>query len=368
MLAFRTAIQPMNPYIPGRSVDEVRKLYQLDEIIKLASNENPNGCSPAVREAFLQGLQNLQTFAEVAVYPDGYCTQLRKAVSKHYNIEGERLIFGAGTDEVIAMLGKIFIEPGDECITGAITFSQYAAATESMGGKMVYAPMKNHGFDLEALLQCITPKTKMIFIANPNNPTGTYFSKDEQTVFMKQVPKNIVVVFDEAYQEYVTASNYPDTWETLRQFPSNVVLLKTFSKIYGLASFRIGFGAACPSIIEQMEKIRCPFNVTAQAQTAACAALADQNFVQESYKQNQQVMTYMVQSLEKMGLYCIPSQANFIMVDVKRDSREVFETLMKKGYIIRPGAAFGMDDFIRITVGTQKQAEGLLEALKKAIE
>lgn len=360
MFAFRPSIQPMEPYIPGRPIDDVKKAYQLSHVVKLASNENPYGCSPTVRDGVMA------TFDNAAIYPDGYCTKLRDAVSTHYGIEPNHLVFGAGTDEVIAMLGEIFIDPGDEAITGAVTFSQYAASVEAMGGKMVYAPLQDHTFHLDNLLAVITPKTKLIFIANPNNPTGTYFSQKAQDAFMKKVPPHIVVIFDEAYQEYITAPDYPNTRETLRQYP-NTVLLKTFSKIYGISSFRAGFGVAHPSIIEQMEKIRCPFNVTSQAQAAAIAALADQDFVRESHRKNCKMMDYTVAALSDMGLYVIPSQTNFVMVDVRQNSRDIFEKLMAKGYIIRAGAAFGMDTFIRITLGTEAEMKGLLSSLKEVL-
>lgn len=360
MFNFRKSIQPMQPYVAGRSIEEVKKEYGLTKVIKLASNENPYGASPLVKDAVTA------TFNDSAIYPDGYCTSFRTAVSEFYNVCQTHLTFGAGTDEVIAMLGKIFIEPGDEAVTGEVTFSQYAASVETMGGSMVYVPMANHTFNLDALLAAVTQKTKMIFIANPNNPTGTYFGQKLQDDFMAKVPKNIIVVFDEAYQEYVTAADYPNTWETLKKYP-NAVLLKTFSKIYGISSFRAGFGVCHPSIVQQIEKIRCPFNVTTQAQAAAVAALSDQDFVKESYKKNIEMMQSTVATLEGMGLYVIPSQANFIMVDVKKDSRKVFEQLMAKGYIIRAGAAFGMDSFIRITLGTREEMDGLLTALKEVI-
>ena len=350
----------MEAYVPGRPIDDVKKAYNLSNVIKLASNENPYGTSPAVKEAVMA------TFEESAIYPDGNCTKLRAVVSKFYNVPEDRLVFGAGTDEVIAMLGKIFIEPGDEAITGEVTFSQYAASVEAMGGVMSYAQMCEHTFNLDALLAAITPKTKLIFIANPNNPTGTYFSREKQEDFMAKVPEDIVVVFDEAYQEYVSAEDYPDTLETLKKYP-NAVLLKTFSKIYGLASFRIGFGICHPSLIHQMEKIRCPFNISVQAQAAALAALADQDFVQASFEKNRKVMDSTVAALSEMGIYTIPSQTNFIMADVKQSSQVVFEALMAKGYIIRSGAAFGMDGFIRISIGTKEEMDGFITALKTCL-
>lgn len=360
MFNFRKAIQPLDAYVPGKPIDEVKQAYKLAHVVKLASNENPYGAAPSVKEAVLA------TFENAAVYPDGYCTKLRKAVSEFYNIAPNRLVFGAGTDDVIEMLGKVFIEPGDEAITGAVTFSQYAASVEAMGGRMIYTPMQNNAFNLDALLEAITPKTKLIFIANPNNPTGTYFSQAEQDAFIAKVPSHIVVIFDEAYQEYVAATDYPNTWETLQKYP-NVVLLKTFSKVYGIPSFRVGFGVCHTSIVKQIEKIRSPFNVSSQAQAAAIAALADQNFVKYSYKKNRHVMEYTIKTLDEMGIYSIPSQANFIMTDVKTDSYQIFEKLMAKGYIIRAGSAFGMDSYIRITLGTEEEMKGLFVALKEVL-
>jgi histidinol-phosphate aminotransferase len=335
-------------------------MYGLKEVVKLASNENPLGCSPSVSEAIAR------TFADTSVYPDGYCTELREAVSENYGVPPGNIVFGAGTDEIIAMLGKIFINPGDECITAAVTFPQYASAVESMGGVMVYAPMLNHGYNLHAITALISPKTKLIFIANPNNPTGTYFTAREQAAFMAALPADITVVFDEAYQEYVTASDYPDTWETLKQY-DNAILLKTFSKIYGLASLRVGFGVMRAETATQMEKIRCPFNVPAQGQAAAFAALADQAFVVNSREQNRKVMSQVVQRLMDMGLYAIPSEANFLMIDVKRPSMPLFEALMKKGYIVRAGAALGMEGWLRVTLGTESQINGFCTALTEVL-
>jgi histidinol-phosphate aminotransferase len=350
----------MQPYVPGRPIDEVKRQYGLSRVVKLASNENPLGCSPKVPEAVAR------TFAEARLYPDGYCTELRQVVSGKYNIAPEQLVFGAGTDDVIAMLGKIFINPGDEAVTAQTTFSQYAASVESMGGVMVYTPMKDYGFDLRAIVKSITEKTKLIFVANPNNPTGTYHTAEEQSWLMENVPGDVTVIFDEAYREYVTASDYPDTWATLKKY-KNAVLLKTFSKIYGIASLRVGFGAMSAETAAQIEKIRCPFNVTVQGQAAALAALNDTAFMEKSKGENRRVMEFTGRALTEMGLYYIPSQANFLMADVKRDSRAAFEALMKKGYIIRPGAAFGMDTFLRITVGTQEEMEGFMDALKEVL-
>jgi histidinol-phosphate aminotransferase len=309
----------------------------------------------------------MQSLSEGNIYPDGYCSALRDAVAQHYGIAPEKLVFGAGTDEVIAMLGKVFIEPGDECITAAVTFPQYATAVESMGGKMVYAPMVNHDCPIASMVDLITNKTKIIFIANPNNPTGLYHTADEQARLMAAVPSHITVVFDEAYQEYVTENDYPNTWETLRSYP-NAVLLKTFSKIYGLASFRVGFGAMRQTTVNEIEKIRCPFNVTIQAQAAAAAALANQDFVARSRDENRRVMDLTVKLLSGLGISCIPSQANFIAADIKRPSTGIFEKLMAKGFIVRSGLALGLPDgYQRITIGTEEQMRTFIKVLKEVL-
>jgi len=347
MIKFRTSLEPMRAYLPSRPIDNLKA--------KLDANENAYGCSPVVRNAVMT------TFENASLYPDGYCDDLREAVSKFYDISKESLIFGAGTDEVIAMLGKTFIEPGDEAITASITFSQYAIAVEAMDGKMVYAPLAEHTFNLDAILAAITDRTKLIFICNPNNPTGTYITQQQQDAFMAKVPANILVVFDEAYQEYVNAPDFPNTLQTtLKKYP-NAMLLKTFSKIYGLASFRIGFGVADPAIITQMEKIRPPFNVTSQAQAAGIAALTDQDFVRASFEKNLRVKEALIDFMAKKGFESIPSQANFVMTNVKND--DIHLKLLAKGYIIRSGSAFGMGGYIRVSIGTEEEIQGFLNAL-----
>jgi histidinol-phosphate aminotransferase len=356
-MSFRPALKALSPYIPGRPMEAVKKAFNLTRVVKLASNENPYGCSPAAREAAAQSL------ADTRLYPDGACTALREAVADKFNVNGSQIVFGAGTDEVIAMLGKVFIEPGDECITAACTFSQYAASVLSMGGKMVYVPGKDFGFDLAAIPSYITEKTKIIFIANPNNPSGTYHTAGQQEALMQAVPSHITVVFDEAYQEYVTACDYPNTWETLRKY-DNAILLKTFSKIYGLAGMRVGYGVMSQAVATEMEKIRSPFNVSIPAQAAAKAALLDTAFVQQSHMANRRVMALTEAVLTEKGLPYIPSQTNFLAVDIGKPSTQIFEEWMSKGYIVRSGLALGMaDGYQRITIGTEEEMEGFLKLL-----
>ena len=361
MLKYRNCIENLSAYIPGKPIDDVKKEYGLDSVVKLASNENPFGASPLAKSAYLEAVDT------ISIYPDGNATALKEAISEKYNVLPDNIIPGCGTDEVIYMIGKTFIDPGDECITGEITFSQYAASVDSMGGKMIYVPLKNYTFDLDGIYGRISDKTKVIFLANPNNPTGTSYSQSEQAAFIKKVPSNILIVIDEAYAEYVRDENYPDTLNELKQY-KNIMLLKTFSKIYGLASLRVGYGIANSEIIEKMNRIRGPFNVSAPGQLAAAAALKDTAFVEKTYEENRKALEYLYNAFDGIGLNYIPSQSNFVMVEPGMDCRVVFIELMKRGYIVRPCAPFGLDSYIRLSTGTSGQMEGFVKALKEVIK
>ena len=303
---YRKPIAPLEPYVPGKPIDDVKREFGLKSVVKIASNENPYGFSQAAKDAVVASISSAM------IYPDGYCTKLRNALSKKLGVAPEQLVFGAGADEIIAMVGKVFINEGDECITGSITFSQYEATVVAMGGKMVFADLKDDTYDLDAILSKITDKTKVIFIANPNNPTGTAFGDAAQRAFLAKVPSNILVIMDEAYSEYADMPDFPKTLEYLNEY-KNVMLMKTFSKIYGLASFRVGYGVACPEIITLFEKIRCPFNVSSQAQEAALAALGDENFVFESNRKNVLTRNFVYAELEKADIEYIETQANFLI-------------------------------------------------------
>ena len=358
---YRKNIEPMRPYVPGRPIEDVQREFGLDYVVKLASNESPFGCSPKAKEAVITSLEDSN------YYPDGNCTQLRDILSKSLGVAPGQIIFGCGADEILAMTSKVFVNPGDECITAAVTFSQYAASVVSMDGKMVFAPMKGDTYDLNAICECITEKTKVIFLANPNNPTGTIFTEKEQEEFLKRVPASVFVVFDEAYAEYVTDPSYPSTLPLLQKY-KNVMLVKTFSKIYGLASYRVGYGIADEEVVKLYEKIRQPFNVTIQGQAAAVAAYQDSDFMRQNYENNKAVMKFYYGELDSMGLSYIPSQANFVATDTGHDSRVVSEALMKKGYIVRPSFIFGMGiTWIRVTLGTMDQMKGFVGALKEVL-
>ena len=360
-LECRGVIGSMKPYVPGRTIDDVKREYGLSEAVKLASNENPLGCSPKAKEAVIRSL------AETCYYPDGNCTGLRALLSESLGVEPGEIVFGCGADEIITTAGKVFINPGDECITSAVTFSQYEASTVSMGGVMIFAPMKNNANDLDAIYERITDKTRIIFLANPNSPTGTMFNADEQIAFLEKVPPGVLVMIDEAYADFVTDTSFPRTLPLIKKY-KNLMLVKTFSKIFGLASLRIGYGIADETITRMYDRIRPPFSVSIQGQAAAAAAFSDRDFVKMSYENNRASMDYYCRELDGMGIYHIPSQANFVTADTGRDCRLVFQALMRKGYIVRPCHVFGMgDSWIRVTMGTMEQMTGFVSALKEVL-
>jgi len=358
--SFRRALEAIKPYKKGEDMEEIKAEYGLETIARLMSNENPYGCSALVKNAVVKAMN------EPSNYPDDYTTAPRAAIAKKYNIDKDEIIFGNGTDEIIYFLGKAFIEEGDEVITGKATFFSYEESVLAMGGKMVYVPMKNHGFDLAGIIEAITDKTKMIIVCNPNNPTGTVFHEKEQLEFLARIPKNIIVVVDEAYAEFYMGENYPDTFSKINEL-KNLIILKTFSKAYGLASFRIGFAISNKETITMMTRAKNLFNVSAQAQAAAVAAMEDQAFVEMVRLKNYEAIKYLCTRLDSMGISYIPTHASFIMIEYGSDVREVVKSLLKCGYMVREGDMFNMPGHIRISIGTREQMEGFANALENII-
>ncbi|MHC1748824.1 MAG: histidinol-phosphate transaminase [Cellulosilyticaceae bacterium] len=353
---YRSEINNMMPYIPGKPIDDVKRELGLKYVVKLASNENPMGASPKVKEALVNH------FEELAYYPDGNATLLKENVASFYNVAPESLLFGAGSDEILGMIAQVFLKPGEVLLTSEKSFPRYDSAALVMGGKIVKAPMTNYTYDLVAIANAITPETKVIVLANPNNPTGTYFTQDELTTLLTKVPEHILVVLDEAYIEYVDAKDYPDSLPLLATY-KNLMLLRTFSKAYGLASLRVGFAIADPEIISLLNRIRNPFNVNALAQVGAIAALNDQAFVNSALQINYSAKHFMYNVLEEMNIPYLKTQANFVMFECPCKAKVVFEKLQFKGYIVRPG--FGMPNHIRVTLGTMEQMIGFSKALKE---
>lgn len=358
MVKQRNTINSLSPYIPGKPISEVQRELGIDRVIKLASNENPLGCSPAATKIVQEWAQNM------AIYPDGNCTDLKAALSNKLGVDQDQLLFGTGTDQILELIAQTYMNPGDNSLMGYPSFTRYETVTKIMDGEAIEIPLtKNHRLDLDATLEMINNNTKIIWLCNPNNPTGTIITEKEQREFIEQVPKSVLIVLDEAYYEYAKGDLYPNSIQLLNEF-DNLVILRTFSKAYGLAGLRIGYAISNPKIISFINRVRGPFNTNAAAQLAAIAALEDQDFIKNSISINNKGKVYLYSAFEEMGLEYIPTYANFLMVKINKPSAQVFSQLLKRGVIIRSGDIFGMDDWIRVTIGTQQENEIFIQALK----
>lgn len=343
-------------YEPGKPIEDVaRELgLQPDEIIKLASNENPLGPSPKALAAMREALERAH------LYPDGGGYYLREAIAQKLGLERANVILGCGSNEVIEFIGKAFLSPGDEIITARHAFVVYKLMATLFGARTIEVPDPNFAHDLEAMAAAITPRTKEVFIANPNNPTGTLVSQQEIDRFMERVPSEVVVVFDEAYYEFLP--DPPDTLKFVRE-GRNVVVLRTFSKIQGLANLRIGFGLARPDLIEVLQKTRQPFNVNGIAQAGALAGLLDDEHQRRTRELTWEGRAYLEKAFAVLGLEYVPSHANFILVRVG-DGRAVFNELMKRGVIVRDMNAYALPEWIRVSIGTMEQNQRFLAELR----
>jgi len=360
---FRKEIQKLSPYIPGKPVEEVQKELGLKKVIKMASNENPLGPSPKAIVALKKNLKNLH------YYPDGSGEDLRNALAKNLALSPSNIVLGCGSDEIIHLLCLAFLNKGEEVITGHPSFVIYKNNGLLLGGKVKLIPLKNYTYDLEGIYKNITTKTKLIFIANPNNPTGTIVNQNEIKNFLDKVLikfPNLIVVFDEAYYEYVQNKNYGNTLTYIKK-NKNVVILRTFSKIFGLAGLRIGYALCSLEIASHLNRVREPFNVSSAAQIAAKAALEDKEHLNKSQQINLEGKKYLYQEFKKMNLFFVPTEANFIFVDLQKNSNLVFQQLLKKGIIIRTGDIFGLPTFARITIGTKKENEKFINGLKEIL-
>lgn len=357
----KTAVQGLPVYQPGKPLEEVKQEFGLTEVIKLASNENPFGCSERVWQSLQAERENL------ALYPEGQAPELRSQLAAHLGVKQERIVFGNGSDEIIQMIARAFLEPGAESVMAEVTFPRYDTQVRIEGARPVTVPMVDGTHDLEAMAAAVNERTRVVWLCNPNNPTGTYFTEAELRRFLDRIPPDVLVVMDEAYYEYVVAEDYPDTL-TLAQSDPRLLVLRTFSKIYGLASFRIGYAVADQAIISELDRVREPFNANRLAQRAALAALGDQGFVQRCKDANRQGMKEIESQLERWGLSWFPSQANFLMLDTGRSSDEVFQELLQKGIIVRAGSALGYPTYIRVTVGRSEQNRLFLEGLASCLD
>ncbi|EST56040.1 histidinol-phosphate aminotransferase [Brevibacillus panacihumi W25] len=348
-------------YQPGKPIEDVKREYGLTEVIKLASNENPYGCSPKAKEAIVAQLDNL------AIYPDGASLQLRWDLSEFLGVKPEQLIFGNGSDENLLMIARAFLSEGTNTVMAKPTFSQYRSNAIIEGAELIEVPLKDGVHDLEAMAAAVNEQTRVVWVCNPNNPSGTIVTTAELEAFLKKVPKEVLVVLDEAYYEYVVDPEYPQTVPMLADYP-NLIILRTFSKIYGLATMRVGYGIASEEIVSALEHVREPFNTGTLGQAAARAALHDQEFVVSCREKNRAGMKQLTDRFDEWGLQYYPSQTNFVLVNLNQDSNEVFKKLLSHGIIVRSGSALGHPGYQRITIGTAEQNEKLLRALEEIVK
>jgi histidinol-phosphate aminotransferase len=356
----REQILAIKPYVPGKPVEEVERELGISGVIKLASNENPLGPSPS-SVAILREMAD-----KVATYPDGNCYYLKNALAESLGVLPANLIVGNGSDEVIKLIAEAFLNDGEETIMADPSFSEYDFATKIMGGKTIPVPTKNLTHDLDAMAAAVTEKTKLIFVCNPNNPTGTKVGKAETDAFLDKLPQGIITVFDEAYFEYVTDEDYPQTLDYVHA-GRDVIVLRTFSKIYGLAGLRIGYGVAKPELLGLLSRVREPFNVNMLAQAAALAALGDNDHVLRSRELNNEGKVYLGGEFDRLGLPYMPTHANFFWVQIKADCQQAFSKLMRRGVIVRTGDIFGHPDVIRVTIGTPEQNRRFIAALEEVL-
>ncbi|AWQ13770.1 histidinol-phosphate transaminase [Bacillus velezensis] len=356
-MQIKEQLRQLKPYQPGKPIEEVKMEYGLEKVVKLASNENPFGCSQAAKDALHQEIEQL------ALYPDGYSAALRTRLSEHLQVSESSIIFGNGSDELVQIICRSLLNDQANTITAAPTFPQYRHNAVIEGAEVREVPLRSDGaHDLDRMLEAIDGETKVIWVCNPNNPTGTYTSEQELIAFLNRVPEHILVVLDEAYYEYVTAEDYPESIPLLKQY-ANVMILRTFSKAYGLAALRVGYGIADEALIRQIEPAREPFNTSRIGQASALAALDDQTFIQECVEKNKAGLKQYYDFAETHGLTCYPSQTNFVLIDFNRPADELFQALLEKGYIVRSGQALGFPTALRITVGTKEQNEEILTIL-----
>lgn len=359
-MKWKQQILGMKAYQPGKPIEEVKKMFGLSEVVKLASNENPFGFSPKVK-ALLQSDDTNH-----AIYPDGYAQSLRTAMANHLNVKETQLIFGNGSDDLIAIISRALFYPGVNTVMAYPSFSQYWHNAEIEGAEIRKIPTVDGRHDLDAMAAAIDENTSVVWVCSPNNPTGVVVTDAELQGFLKKVPADVLVVLDEAYIEYVTHPEHKETLPYLDEYP-NLILLRTFSKAYGLASFRVGYGIAREEVIAKLDPVRAPFNNTILSQKVAIAAIEDQDFITECREANEKGKQQYVAFCEKHNLKYYPSDTNFIFFEIKADSDVVFNELMKRGFIIRSGNALGEQGFIRVTIGTEAQNEAFLQQLEAVL-
>jgi len=356
-------VRSIAPYQPGKPISELARELGLDErtIVKLASNENPRGIGPRTRAAIEAAL------AEIARYPDGNGFELKQALANRYGVDMGAIVLGNGSNDVLELVAAAFLGPGRAAVMSQHAFAVYPLATQARGARSIVAPARNYGHDLEAMARAIDDETYVVWVANPNNPTGTFAPPEEMEAFLRRVPERVLVVLDEAYNEYLPGDLRADSVKWLKRHP-NLVLTRTFSKAYGLAGLRVGYAFAHASVADIMNRVRQPFNVNSIALAAATAALDDMEFVARSYAENLQGLRQLEQGAKRLGLDYIPSYGNFITVRVGK-AAEIYRRLLRRGVIVRPvGGGYELPEHLRVSVGTPEENERFLAALAASLK
>lgn len=353
-------VEELIPYVPGKPVDELERELGIRDSIKLASNENPLGPSPLAMSAMEKSLANVNR------YPDGDSFYLKLALAERLGVSPRNLILGNGSNEVLELVARAFLKEGDEAVMGEHAFIVFPMVTQAVGARRIPSPMPSLTHDLKDMHSRITPRTKVVFIANPNNPTSTIVSAKALRWFLESVPEEIIVVVDEAYFEYVLDSDYLDTTTYLGR-RKGLITTRTFSKIHGLAGLRVGYGIADEELISFMNRVREPFNVNSLAQAGALAALDDSNHIERSRRVNAEGLRFLEHELNGFGLSHPPSHTNFVLLNLDADPLPVYNALLREGVIVRPVKEYGLKTHLRITVGTQAENERFVAALRKVL-
>lgn len=353
-------ISSLTPYQPGKPIEEVERELGISSAIKLASNENPLGASPLALEAAQKAL--LKTH----IYPDGGCYELKQALAHFLDVKPNQLTIGNGSENVLEIIVKAYLTQGSSAVISQYAFLTIPLLIKSCGANIIRVPAKNYGHDIDQMIAAVNNQTRVIFIVNPNNPTGTYTSNNDLVKLLNTVSPSILVVVDEAYNEYIDRADYPDTLALLKKYP-NLVISRTFSKAYGLAGLRLGFAISSLDIADILNRARLPFNVNSIAAAAAVAALKDQHHIKKSIALNTEGMQQLETALQNMEIDYIPSLGNFITIDVKQNANEIYQQLLLKGVIVRPLGAYEMPNHIRVTIGTAEQNNRFITALQEVL-
>ncbi|MGR8979603.1 MAG: histidinol-phosphate transaminase [Gammaproteobacteria bacterium] len=355
-----SGVQKLVPYVPGKPIEELERELGLSRIIKLASNENPLGPSRMALDAIEKALPQL------ALYPDGSGHRLKAALSRKFQVETNQITLGNGSNELLELIARAFLTPDLEAVFSQHAFAVYPIVTQATGAASVVVPAVDFGHDLQAMAYRITPKTRLVFIANPNNPTGTLLSQADLERFVAALPATCLCVLDEAYFEFVNSQGQIDSIEWLKDYP-NLIITRTFSKAYGLAGLRVGYSFSSPEMADILNRIRQPFNNNSLALVAAEAALEDNEHLQNTLKNNKEGMKQLTEGFKNLGLDWLPSAGNFVSVDLKEPAQPIYESLLRRGVIVRPVANYEMPHHLRITIGTPEENQIFLQALTESL-